>query len=340
MWPTNWTMCRHDGCIGVVYGESEKCVVHGSADFRQKAFDELGQGQPCEWTRGLVINHDFMEEMLAAARSQDGLSAFPFMDFSGATFVDDAEFMHCRFSQNVHFSGAEFHGQANFALAAFVGQCGFKRAEFHGRAFFKSARLETGGLFQEAGFHDAANFLVAEGGDSKFDRAQFDRAALFQRKWDGLSLKGCSFADQTSFLVSASRIDLSEATFNIGGDLGYLVAAHDLNLSRVVFREQFVLRMAARRILMDADTEAPSRIEFIGDLDLEDASFGGSTLLTAVSAGDLRSMTGERVETRPARIASLRHTDVSQLRLGSVDLTALFDGWSSWTGSDDGRANR
>jgi hypothetical protein len=270
-----------------------------------------------------------MDQLLAAApKDSDGHPQFPFINFQAASFEVVAQFSRCTFTTNVHFGQVDFVGNAEFGATRFIGQCSFSSAEFFGRLFMKQSRMEAGGIFDHCRFNGLAGLNIAESkGTANFDGANFKSYALFTGTWLDLTLDQCTLAE-AKFGLTARRVSLGDAQFEAGRDLGWITSSGALLLKNTSFRQAFRIQLIGQAIRGDLRTESSAHIDFLGDLDLQEADLGGPTLITRVSPEALAATnTPSEQASLPCRILGLSLTDLKDVTLGAVDISAcLFTG--------------
>ena len=138
------------------------------------------------------------------------------VNFSGATFTQDANFSGATFTQDANFSRATFTQDANFIGAAFT-QADFSRAtftqdaNFSGAAFTQDASFIgaafTQANFSRATFTEGAYFFEATFTQANFSRATFTEGAYF---FEATFTKGAYFFEATF----TERADFSGAIFH------------------------------------------------------------------------------------------------------------------------------
>jgi hypothetical protein len=101
-WPEPQS-CEADSCTGVAL-VGERCLVHCTPDRRQSALRGFGNGGALDFTRGLSITQDLLQEILdAAPRDADGNPVLFYADFGNATFEHGATFHRATFQGPVSF---------------------------------------------------------------------------------------------------------------------------------------------------------------------------------------------------------------------------------------------
>ena len=138
------------------------------------------------------------------------------VNFSGATFTQDANFSRSTFTQDANFSRSTFTQDANFIGAAFT------QADFSGATF-------TQADFSGATFTQDANFIgAAFTQDANFSRATFTQDASFI---------GAAFTQDASFIGAAfTQANFSRATFTKGAYF-FEATFTQANFSRATFTE-------------------------------------------------------------------------------------------------------
>ena len=139
-------------------------------------------------------------------------------DFSGATFVGDANFTRVVFDQDARFSDVTFMGTADFSNARFAGD-----------AFFRWVAFNSNADFREASFGGDADLRdTAFAADAGFSGASFEGHAGFFRS---------SFGGNASFFRTdfAGVAEFREAVFE--GHAGFNAATFygDAHFSRATF---------------------------------------------------------------------------------------------------------
>ena len=102
------------------------------------------------------------------------------VDFSRVKFTERAPFSGATFPQGVDFSGATFPQGVDFSRATFSWTANFSGAEFTGNADFSGAEFTQNAHFSEAEFTQNAHFSEAEfNGNADFSEAEFTGNAYF-----------------------------------------------------------------------------------------------------------------------------------------------------------------
>jgi uncharacterized protein YjbI with pentapeptide repeats len=210
-----WTTCSHDGCIGRRLPTAALCLAH-AAEEAPDVFDaelkRIGEEGTVD-LRGVTINAELLNRLLAAAPQEDNRPTFAAAQFHRATFQDAA-----------WFSEATFHGTAVFDEATFEDDAGFTEATFHGTAGFVKANFHAEAKFDGATFHRMAWFAEAAfQGEVGFDEVTFqDHAEFFQATFHSWTMfAGATFQDHAGFFDATfhATIDFTEAAFQ--GEAGF-----------------------------------------------------------------------------------------------------------------------
>jgi len=269
------------------------------------------RGDDVAFTRGLTIDEELLDELLARATSSaaEGLKK---ADFTGARFTDIARFDRTRFVGGATFEGSVFE-QPLFMLGCRVeGEAYFSRAVFRSNAFFNHVR---------------------------FERATFELVA-FER---GADFSGCEF-DSISLYGTASHAELSLAGVVVHEDvsIGPLFSTSVVRLDGAKFEGVAIMRVVARELTCVATTfTRGSLIEVRRAMMLLDhAVFREPSTIAASVVSFERSIRdsheGELFDEEPLErlglgerplLVSLNLVDASCLSLSGVDLSdCLFRG--------------
>ena len=128
-------------------------------------------------------------------------------NFSRATFTQDANFIGAAFTQDANFSGATFTQDANFSGATFTQDANFIGAAFTQDANFSRATFTQDASFIGAAFTQDASFIGAAFTQANFSRATFTKGAYF---FEATFTKGAYFFEATF----TERADFSGAIFH------------------------------------------------------------------------------------------------------------------------------
>ena len=221
------------------------------------------------------------------------------VDFREARFPAGGDFRGAVFEETADFRGAVFEDRVDFAGAVFRKGAIFSNAVFHGRVWFRDARIEADANFRGATFE---KFLVLEnatvGGDLLFVGADFQLGASFEQ----VTVEG--------------DLELNRATFGVTTSLIGPLTAGQVFLRLTTF---------ARRVRLELNT---------GALDIERAVFGGGVQFllggapwvklvdSALGPASLIAIDPNDHAGRPPRVLTLSGTDLSNLTVGTVDLSA------------------
>jgi uncharacterized protein YjbI with pentapeptide repeats len=305
--------CVHvDGgrrCTGVVVGRDRCCLAHTTQDEREKALAALAKGAALSATRGVPISDELLQEILQAARNDEGRVVLRHADFSRATFDYVVAF------EKVRFLGGAFFESACFAHAAFFNNCSFE-----GEAYFSKVHFSSNAFFVGVTFGDRTNFERSHFDyDAAFDRSVFEgTVSLYGAQFAEVSFRGVTFRSPTSLgpLLATKGVDLGGANFNKQATIE--IAAKQLSCLAAEFRASAIVRARHALIVLDfAAFQHPATISFAefpfdrAVLDLDKGALFPERLIDALG------------EERPTLI-SLRQVDASQLTLSELDLASCF----------------
>ncbi|MFG3557135.1 pentapeptide repeat-containing protein [Micromonospora sp. NPDC047557] len=202
---------------------------------------------------------------------------------TGAIFLDDAEFSHCRFTGEANFDGAVFRSSVRFDAALFDGPARFTRTRFDKRAGFDQSTFTEDARFTGARFRSAASF----------DRVEFRQASWFERvRVNGnLSMAGTTFRRLAWFnstvIDGSSRIEGSSiehdssfegCKFNGRASFAGTTFGGVLLFTDALFRED-----ASFERCSFAREAKFSRASFGADVHFDQATFSGSIWLEGLT---------------------------------------------------------
>ena len=319
-----WATCSSGDCIGVRFGESTYCVKHAPPEVAAVALAQLASGEPCSWTRGLDIDAELMDAIARAVPVDgDGCRTLPGMDFMNARFLDSAQFSNCIFSGQANFQQCVFEKGAEYGAAEFRGGCSFAGSRFHGRLFLKQAVIAVQGDFSDiACSGEVAGFNIRSAPTLRIERSQFLAPVVIAGDCHAVTLDECTFGGKVSFHhLTTATCSLRDATFEAPTE-GYLRAERGIDLRRARIASDFNVALHSPVIRMaNARYSSAARIEFLGDLELDEARFEAATLITRVSDEVGQSLGIADPKSTSARILSIRLADVRQLTIADVDLS-------------------
>ena len=132
--------------------------------------------------------------------------------FTGAVFLQDADFSRVKFTERAPFFGATFTERVDFSRVKFTERAPFSGATFPQGVDFSGATFPQGVDFSRATFSWTANFSGAEfNGNADFSGAEFTQNAHFS----GAEFTQNAHFPETEFNGNA---DFSEAEFNGNAD--------------------------------------------------------------------------------------------------------------------------
>jgi len=170
-------------------------------------------------------------------------------DFRGAVFHQKADFRNAKFAESAEFTGetsyglppAIFHGPALFANAVFAGVADFRQVVFGARASFAGARMEQDALFCGLGspLDDGARFAD----EAQFSLTRIEGTANFRKVtfMKAASFTGASVNGPALFEAAVFRATASFSLCELRG-----VA----NFSRTEFLGDLNLNEATIRVLL------------------------------------------------------------------------------------------
>jgi uncharacterized protein YjbI with pentapeptide repeats len=206
-----WECCTQEGCTGVRLPGEDRCWVHADERVRDLAAKRLGQDGNLD-ARGVSFAGTVLNDLLAAAATDEGYTILQSVDFAAAVFRD-AKFDKVIFQRKAGFQGAVFHGEtaflnmdfgnvADFTGATFDGDVMLELIEFNLRAEFNQAAFQGETRLEGVTFHGEADFTGATfDGDATLElvafkgQAGFNQAAFHGQTWLG----GVVFHDQADF---------------------------------------------------------------------------------------------------------------------------------------------
>jgi Pentapeptide repeats (9 copies) len=186
----DWPVCGRGGCIGVLVEGQEACLAHLGSCARKLALAALAPGAGLD-LRGMPIDAELLQQVLAALRPGDGPAK-----------VGDVRFDRAQFSGIAVFEGVRFAGEAWFEEARFSGEARFDKAQFSERAVFRGVRFDEAAVFNSAQFDQDAEFLGAEfTGMAWFVEAKFAGMAAFTDAWskERAAFSGAQFLGTAGF---------------------------------------------------------------------------------------------------------------------------------------------
>ena len=128
--PPNWKTCQIEAdCIGLRIADDGGCLRHCREEQRQLAFAMVASGGDLNVARGVSIDGDLLERLLAH------LPVGP----SGERLIRGCDFRDATFEAYVGFRNATFEGDASFNFATFGRYVRFMKVTFKGRADFQHA---------------------------------------------------------------------------------------------------------------------------------------------------------------------------------------------------------
>ncbi|MFF0277812.1 pentapeptide repeat-containing protein [Streptomyces sp. NPDC004330] len=363
-----WPYCAHGadpvtdpiGCRGIHVPGHTDCLAHLNDADRASYLTALAPGTDVDH-RGTPFTESLLNKLLTALidpSTQDphfGAAEFGGARFSGAAEFDDVQFSGragfdgAQFSGRAGFDGARFSGAAEFDDVQFSGVAWFRWAQFFGRAGFGGAQFSDHAEFHEAQFSGSADFDgVQFARDAAFDKVQFSGNAYFRRaQFSGhatfgeaqfsrpASFRRAQFSENSWFreALFSRGADFGGAHFLTSAELGPLVCAGRVDLSRAVFGSPVTLEIAARALSFVRtrwESTATVRVRR-AEVDL------GYTVLAApvaVTAHPAPFTTGNgNVDESPltcpdrVRVKSVQGVDAAHLVLTDTDLSdCLFSG--------------
>jgi uncharacterized protein YjbI with pentapeptide repeats len=263
-----WPVCGRSGCLGVRWNGQEECLAHVGAETRKTILAALKPGADLD-LRGTPIDHELLDQLLAAVRPKDGPPTLGDARFDRAQFKGTARFNGAQFSGDAWFYEAQFDSIASFDRAKFSGAAGFGRAQFSWEAGFDGAQFSAADAwFDGAQFSGVAAFREAQfSGDARFEEAQFSSTAWFSgaelggNVWfreahfnggawfDEAQFSGAAWFDRAQFSGAAGfgRAQFSEdarfneTRFKQSGTIGPVLAASTLAFERAAFEQDITI---------------------------------------------------------------------------------------------------
>ena len=143
--------------------------------------------------------------------------------FTGAVFLQDADFSRVKFTERAPFFGATFTERVDFSRVKFTERAPFSGATFPQGVDFSGATFPQGVDFSRATFSWTANFSGAEfNGNADFSGAEFTQNAHFSGAefTQNAHFSGAEFTQNAHFPETEfnGNADFSEAEFNGNAD--------------------------------------------------------------------------------------------------------------------------
>jgi uncharacterized protein YjbI with pentapeptide repeats len=255
MSPPTPAICSPPDCNGIHLTNGQRCIAHATQDERQAALFSLTDHGNLYFVQGVTIGPELLEDIRSAAPKDDeGYPIFIRPNFSGATFLDDANFQLVRFrGDRTNFERSTFQGLANFGGATFEGAVNFIRTTFYGDANFMGAMPFSGDVgflgiicvgslrFDGRVFEKEANFFgIVCGGEAVFSNVSFRGVSrLGPLVAKQVRLEGSTFAEHSTLQLMAWRVNAPSSRFRAGGEIRIAWAAVDLSAAQ--FPEPCVL---------------------------------------------------------------------------------------------------
>jgi uncharacterized protein YjbI with pentapeptide repeats len=262
-------------------------------------------------------------------------------DFTGARFTStaDTDIHAALFTPAANFGKARFSGDARFSWARFSSTAWFVMAQFTSEANFDHAQFSGNADFSEATFDDTARFSAARLYHARFGGARFSGDALFRlARFSGdAQFSGARFSSTAWFVMAQFTSDAAfdGAHFTGASEIGPVVCAGTVNLSRAVFEVPVTLDIAAREVRCERarwESTATFRLRH-ATMDLSHAVLSFPLAVTAHPAPFTTSLgvaVGEgslEGSDSGVRVVSVRGVDAAHLVLTDTDLTdCLFSG--------------
>ena len=163
------------------------------------------------------------------------------VNFNGANFCRDVQFISTKFLDDVSFAKANFHGTVRFDGGKFSG-VNFDAAQFFAKALFSSLAFKQTATFRKTKFHGSLWFGSLSESDQKtnfqrqafFTKAQFHKIAIFN---EVLFSNGCDFQNaEFCDIIYFDNCECRGGTGLTGGKLNFAGA-----------NVEFILRLRAFR---------------------------------------------------------------------------------------------
>lgn len=339
-----WWACCSGRCWGIRLDASSRCFAHAGKDRRAAVLEELGAGRPLDFTRGVWLTEDLLEEILAAAPRDDDrivlneasceLATLEAADFSGVIFQGLAHFGYATFQGATRFDSTAFQGRAWFESATFQADTWFPDASFED-ATFDSAVFQGAAEFGQSTFHGDASFSKASFGEAEFVMATFEGDTWFDRTtFDGeASFPGARFQAGVWFSEATFHHDanFTEATFERGMEQWLLIhpffVAGKLYLDHATLPIPLRLTVAAQAVSCRG-TRFPAgghlRVA-CAEITFEDAEIPVPLIVSEYRlppelTGSWERLVGPQVAARRASLVSLQRADVAGLVVTGVEL--------------------
>ncbi len=228
-------------CRGVAITGTE-CFAHAPQSERDRVLESVSDGQEVTFTRGLRVDKELLDELLASARSvHEGPPTLVQADFSGATFVNVSSIRGITFAGGAAFEGTVFQQPLFITDCTFEDDAYFSRARFRRNAFFGDVHFSRG-TFERVMFEHGADFSRCDFGSLSFYGTQ---------SRDTLALPAVVVRGEASigpvFSTGAIRLDGS----HFAGIATIEVAARELTCLGTTFDRATLLRVRRALVVLD-----------------------------------------------------------------------------------------
>jgi uncharacterized protein YjbI with pentapeptide repeats len=304
---------------------AQRSLPEWSEADRSAALDAALRGAAIE-AKGVIIDGESLSQLAALLpRDEDGRSPFGDVDFSGSVIRGPLDLSEVRFGdanfQRVSFEGAvngysvRFDGRADFDHATFASKVDFSSSHFCLDAFFQYGQFDGPAYFDRTTFDLGVSF-----GASRFHRPAYFQAVQFAgtkgpAKDADTSFQAAVFEEDANFFGSTIRggeVTFKDALF--AGNAGFADAflrARDVIFDGVRFASDIEMFVKTERLsCIGTRFGGGATLHVItGLVALDQTEFGGPSRMEGLGEG------------RP-QLFSLRRTDVEQLTLADIDLSA------------------
>jgi uncharacterized protein YjbI with pentapeptide repeats len=164
------------------------------------------------------------------------------VDFTGVTFLIEANFSYVEFKDEVEFSQVTFSGDAIFSGTKFPTQVRFSNTNFKGKADFTyaefndlklySTKFENDADFKQATFHETHLSNVSFGKETSFILCDFFKDIVFwEAEFNGaVSFLGATFHDKLR--------EISSSKFNGTADFSGVTFVKGVSFSHTTFTKK------------------------------------------------------------------------------------------------------
>ncbi|WUI02822.1 hypothetical protein OHR68_13770 [Spirillospora sp. NBC_00431] len=199
---------QHCGAAPAVDGN---CLAHLSTDRLQAYLADLAPGADVD-AGGVVFTADLLQHLLTAARTGDQIELGN-VDFSVATFTEDANFSAATFTKVANFSDVTFAASADFGRAAFTEDADFRSATFTGDAYFRFTTFIRDVDFSGGRVEGRLELVRCAALELVWAGARISGELVVEAAVAWVDLSGARASGRVGLRLRGARVDLSEAVF-------------------------------------------------------------------------------------------------------------------------------